>query len=163
MKVMPFLAVFGFCFVRSSAYGDLNTGLVAYYAFSGNANDLSGNGINGTVNDASLTTDRSGSPNSAYNFAANVNSQITFGDSPLLNFSNAFSVSYWVRFNQPWSYHSESAVWKFDYPNQMGWYFGVNQDDSRYGAGLYAYQFGFATVGSSGSDVAEDIVPFSTI
>ena len=44
------------------------SGLAAYYPFTGNANDLSGNGHNGTVTGATLTTDRFGNPNSAYSF-----------------------------------------------------------------------------------------------
>ncbi|MBK7031388.1 MAG: hypothetical protein IPH45_20325 [Bacteroidales bacterium] len=43
-------------------------GLSAWYPFNGNANDLSGNGNDGTVNGATLTTDRFGNPNSAYSF-----------------------------------------------------------------------------------------------
>jgi hypothetical protein len=43
-------------------------GLVGYYPFNWNANDVSGNGINGVVNGATLTTDRFGIANSAYNF-----------------------------------------------------------------------------------------------
>jgi hypothetical protein len=43
-------------------------GLVAYWPFSGNANDLSGNANNGTVSGATLTTDRFGNTNSAYSF-----------------------------------------------------------------------------------------------
>ena len=35
-----------------------SNGLVAWWPFSGNANDASGNGNNGTVNGATLTTDR---------------------------------------------------------------------------------------------------------
>ncbi len=42
--------------------------LVADYSFSGNANDDSGNGYDATVNGATLTTDRFGNPNSAYEF-----------------------------------------------------------------------------------------------
>lgn len=42
--------------------------LVAYYPFNGNANDVSGYLNNGTVNGASLTTDRFDKPNSAYEF-----------------------------------------------------------------------------------------------
>jgi len=45
-------------------------GLVAYYPFNGNANDESGNGHNGTVNGASLTTDRFGNCNKAYSFSS---------------------------------------------------------------------------------------------
>ena len=43
-------------------------GLVGYWGFNGNANDQSGNGNNGTVNGATLTTDRNGNANSAYSF-----------------------------------------------------------------------------------------------
>jgi hypothetical protein len=46
----------------------LQSGLVGYWPFCGNANDASGNGNNGTVNGATLTTDRFGNANSAYNF-----------------------------------------------------------------------------------------------
>ena len=43
-------------------------GLVGYWPFNGNANDQTPNGNNGTVNGATLTTDRFGNANSAYNF-----------------------------------------------------------------------------------------------
>ncbi|MGD8780851.1 MAG: hypothetical protein PVH88_18035 [Ignavibacteria bacterium] len=43
-------------------------GLIAYYPFNGNANDESGNGKNGIVLGAALTTDRFGSTNKAYTF-----------------------------------------------------------------------------------------------
>ena len=54
-------------------------GLVGYWPFSGNANDEGGNGNNGTVSGATLTTDRNGNANSAYLFnptvASNINLQ----------------------------------------------------------------------------------------
>ena len=43
-------------------------GLVGWWPFNGNANDESGNGNNGTVNGASLTTDRFGDSNKSYDF-----------------------------------------------------------------------------------------------
>jgi hypothetical protein len=46
----------------------LQNGLVAYYPFNGNANDESGNGINGYVFGATLTQDRFGNVNKAYSF-----------------------------------------------------------------------------------------------
>ncbi|NBS50187.1 MAG: hypothetical protein EBS97_06215, partial [Verrucomicrobia bacterium] len=46
----------------------INRGLIAYYPFNGNANDESGNGRNGTVSGAALTTDRLGNSNRAYFF-----------------------------------------------------------------------------------------------
>ena len=47
---------------------DLNDGLVAYYPFDGNADDASGNGNDGTVSGARLTSDRNGNSESAYEF-----------------------------------------------------------------------------------------------
>ena len=44
-------------------------GLVARYPFTGNAQDSSGNGYNGTVTASVLTTDRNGIANSAYSFS----------------------------------------------------------------------------------------------
>ncbi len=46
----------------------LEDGLIAHYPFTGNANDASTNGNNGTVAGAQLTTDRNGNPNQAYLF-----------------------------------------------------------------------------------------------
>jgi archaellum component FlaC len=43
-------------------------GLIAWYPFNGNANDESGNGFNGTIIGASLTTDRKENPGKAYIF-----------------------------------------------------------------------------------------------
>ena len=44
-------------------------GLVAYYPFNGNANDESGNGHHGTVNGATLSSDRDGNIDKAYEFS----------------------------------------------------------------------------------------------
>jgi hypothetical protein len=76
---------------------DLTTGLVAKYDFSGNANDLSGNSLNGTVTGATLTTDRFGNANSAYLFNGTTDN-ISVSDNSLLNFqsTNKFSISYWI-------------------------------------------------------------------
>ena len=52
----------------SLAIADLDDGLVAYYPFTGNANDATGNGHDGTVHGAVLVPDRYGIPNSAYYF-----------------------------------------------------------------------------------------------
>ena len=46
----------------------LDQGLVGWWKFSGDATDSSGNGNDGTVNGATLTTDRHGQANRAYSF-----------------------------------------------------------------------------------------------
>ena len=73
----------------------LNDGLVAYYPFNGNANDASGNGNNGTVCGAVLTTNRFGVPNSAYDFDG-ATTYIRVPDSDSLELTNDFSLSVWV-------------------------------------------------------------------
>ena len=83
--------------------GGWDTGPVAYYPFNGNANDESGNGNNGTVNGASLTSDRFGSENSAYNFDG-VDDNIDIGEAPNFIAENSvFTISAWIK---PYSYTS---------------------------------------------------------
>ncbi|MFM8685494.1 MAG: hypothetical protein ACKODJ_02965, partial [Bacteroidota bacterium] len=55
----------------SGIHGSLRNGLVGYWPFIGNANDESGNGNHGIVNGATLTSDRFGNQNSAYDFDGN--------------------------------------------------------------------------------------------
>ena len=63
------LAVDSSGFSPSSSWtSNLQTGLVAFYPFNGNANDESGNGNDGVVNGPVLTSDRFGRFNTAYNF-----------------------------------------------------------------------------------------------
>lgn len=72
-------------------------GLVGWWPFNGNANDESGNGNNGSVNGATLTTDRDGNANSAYSFDG-VNNQINVpSSSSVSNFSNGQTISFWAK------------------------------------------------------------------
>ena len=73
----------------------LTNGLVAYYPFNGNANDASGNGINGNPGTAQLAPDRFGVPQSAY-FFNGTNSFISFVRSPTTNVENV-SMFCWLR------------------------------------------------------------------
>ena len=70
-------------------------GLVAYYPFNGNANDESANSNNGTVNGATLTTDRDGNANSAYSFDG-VDDKIDIPHHDSLNLDANFSISVWI-------------------------------------------------------------------
>ena len=73
-------------------------GLEAWWSFSGNANDLSGNGNNFTnTGGASLTADRDGNANSAYNF--NGVDQYLLVNSPSFSFAqtDSFTVSFWTQ------------------------------------------------------------------
>ena len=67
-------------------------GLVAYYPFSGNANDASGNGNDGTPQGAVPTADRFGNSNSAYAFDG-ANDYIVCTD---MNLANTATISVWA-------------------------------------------------------------------
>ena len=66
--------------------------LVAYYPFNGNANDESGNEHDGTVINATLTSDKDGNSNSAYSFNG---STATINCNSFSGFSQ-LSVSLWM-------------------------------------------------------------------
>jgi hypothetical protein len=80
---------------------NLQNGLVGYWPFCGNANDESGNGNNGTVNGATLTEDRFGVADAAYDFDG-VDDLIDIGNASSINsISLDFSISYWINLNSP--------------------------------------------------------------
>jgi uncharacterized protein (TIGR02145 family) len=72
-------------------------GLVGWWGFNGNAQDGSGNGNHGTVNGATLTTDRFGNQNGAYSFDG-INNSITVADNQSLR-PSTISISVWVLSN----------------------------------------------------------------
>ena len=71
------------------------SGLVGFWPFNGNANDESGNGNNGTVNGATLATDRNGNLNSCYSFNGGGN-YINVPYSTTLGIQQSFSSSVWI-------------------------------------------------------------------
>jgi hypothetical protein len=77
--------------------GTLSNGLVGFWPFCGNASDASGNNNNGTVNGASLTTDRFGNANSAYSFDG-VDDYVQVTNSPSIN-ANFITISGWLNVN----------------------------------------------------------------
>lgn len=75
---------------------NLDKGLQAYYPFNGTGNDKSGNNNHPTFNNATITADRFGKPNSAYHFNG-VYQYIRIPNKPSLNFTDQISLSVWVR------------------------------------------------------------------
>ena len=99
-------------------------GLVGYWPFCGNANDESGNGNNGVVNGATLTADRFGSSNSAYNFDG-ISQFIEVPSTLSLSVSNFYTISAWISadiwsFNSPIDEHA--IVSKIENGNWYGGY-----------------------------------------
>lgn len=124
--------------------------LIAYYPFTGNANDASGNANNGTVNGASLVADRNGIPNSAYIFNG-IDDHILVSNTLKLNFQNSISVSFWMRVDEffyreqyPISHGNWERRWKVSITNKrIRWTVktttGINDLDSKMilTAGIY--------------------------
>lgn len=90
--ISSFLIFFSY---GTNAFSALTDGLVAYYPFSGNANDESGNGNNGIVSGATLTSDRFGHADSAYSFDG-VTNYIQVPSSQSLEIQDAITLSAWV-------------------------------------------------------------------
>lgn len=104
-------------------------GLVGWWPFSGNANDLSVNANHGSVSGATLTTDRFGVANMAYNFLQY--QKITIPHSTSFATIQNLSFSFWV-------YPTSNSLTLM----RKGIYYGVdfgNNTDS--GAGLYLVFF----------------------
>lgn len=118
-----------------------DTGVVAYYPFSGNTKDESRNKNHGTVYGATLTADRFGNPNRAYNFDG-VDDYIEIPHSDSLNPTNTMSLAAWIIVRQPEFYpaviskgnvgnYQESYSLFLDPGNQLG--FLLNKDSTSTG------------------------------
>ena len=99
-KMKKLLLLIGFASLTMNAqvpsYVPTN-GLVGYWPFTGNANDISGNGNNGIdtgTTNSTLSTDRFGNNNSS--IYLNSTSQITTSYSGILG-GNSRSVNYWMK------------------------------------------------------------------
>ena len=95
-KVAPISLAVALVFAVASGAGAspvITNGLVAAYEFSGNADDVSGNGNDGVVSGAVLTTDRFGAANSAYSF--NGGSSVITAGSVISPGQSAISVAAW--------------------------------------------------------------------
>ena len=91
--------LFNLCFLISScvySQENLKVGLQAYYPFNGNANDASGNNNNPVFNNATLTSDQDGKPNSAYHFNGS-NTCMRIPNNPSLNMSGSMSIALKVK------------------------------------------------------------------
>jgi gliding motility-associated-like protein len=95
MKKTLFLLLQCF-YIVSNAQINLTQGLVSHHPFNGNANDIGPNAINGNVVNATLTTDRNGSANSAYYFDGSSYIDLPFHNSYNFAPQGSFSISVWV-------------------------------------------------------------------
>ena len=92
------------------------SGLIGWWPFSGNANDISGNNNHGTVFGATLTKDRFNQTNNAYNFSYD---SIIISNSNKFDL-NKFTVSGWVNTTSTATYYQTL----FNHSTGFGPYYG---------------------------------------
>lgn len=102
----------------------LGIGLVAFYPFNGNANDESGNNNNGIIYGATLTEDRFGNPESAYNFNG-LNNYILVRN-PVGLSNSKYSFSLWLNISQLPLTHQCNFILELGYPNLQGHVIAIN-------------------------------------
>ena len=134
-------------------------GLIAYYPFNGNADDESGNGNDGTVNGATLTTDRFGNLNTAYNFNGvdnNIVVDYQYGN----QYESEYTVAMWVHADSEQELYAkllcfpqQSDSWEDPYHNLAINYYnpesGIQQFDIGY----------FNDIGFSGNVFTNEVYP----
>ena len=114
----------------SGPISTLTQGLAGWWKMNGNADDSSGNGNNGTVTGATLTTDRKGQTNKAYNFPNSGSNVITITDTSLLDFGTSpFSVSFWFKSTKGTGSHEVPISKKLHTGNVAGWLFWFATSD----------------------------------
>jgi len=99
-------------------------GLVGYWPFNGNANDESGNGFNGTINGAILTSDRFGISNKAFSF--NVNQSILINNTSTLN-PYPLTISLWYKATNWSPGEASNIIRKYNSGSWNG--FGISFND----------------------------------
>ena len=115
-------------------------GLVAWYPFNGNANDESGNGNDGVVNGATLTSDRNGNSNTAYSFNGSeiIINQIQQEDFRL-NGTDQITISLWfftTSNNSPMHFIGRRDAADFNW--QLAYNYGSGEGLTFNGGGIYA-------------------------
>ncbi len=79
--------------------------LVAHYEFKDNANDITGNGHDGSVSNCIYTEDMFGIEKSAIKFNIS-SSKVIVSNSDDLNFQDGLTVSYWININEYFEHES---------------------------------------------------------
>lgn len=154
------LLVLGACKKKSSDPNNqtsISNGLIAYYPFSGNVNDASGNSYNLTNSGATLTDDKSGNPSSAYKFSS-ISDKLTVSSANLT--PQNFTISLWFKVLTSWSYTTLNLFSiSRDSDSQSGG-FSIRLDQNNiYGTGKYK----FYAILNTASIIPAAAYPFSDI
>ena len=125
---------------------NLDENLLLYYPFSGNANDSTDHGFDGLVYGATLTADRYGNPNSAYQFDG-IDDFIEFPNSTALKPQLPVSFSFWIKYDDTAANNCVVFNTSFEENRSAGVFFTIQNSTKKYsvGYGDGSYNFGSAT------------------
>ncbi|MBI4647080.1 MAG: hypothetical protein HY738_10945 [Bacteroidia bacterium] len=144
MKKITILLMLSLIGLSGFSQVNLDSGLVAKYYFNGNADDESGNGNNGTVNGATLSTDRFGNINSTYSFDG-IDDYIVVPHSSSLDLTTAITRCAWIR---PTAFYQgecqgNNIISKGQLSEYWGLYYGENDGSCGYASNTNRYFGGF--------------------
>lgn len=127
---------YGYATISFNVVNPLERGLVAYYPFDGNANDLGENELHAEVEGVTLATDRMGNANQAY-FLDGIDDKIS-GKTNNMNIGDELSISCWIKTTDSTMPH---IVSKYDWTQDQGYALrlieGVPYIDGRDGNGQF--------------------------
>jgi hypothetical protein len=156
-----FLLSISFYFIIFSLYSQIpnnvpTNGLIGYWNFIGNANDIGNNNLNGVVNGATLTIDRNGNSNSAYSFSSSSNN-ISVPNNSLLSLNNTdFTINAWIKLDNFPALSTSSEVYnqyytilgKRQFSANNDYSIGISSPSSPNGAGNLVFAQGPGGAGS---------------
>jgi hypothetical protein len=121
---------------HEGGWTSLNQGLVAYYPFSGNANDGSGNGYNGLTFGITFGADRFGNQNSACNIQGTL-SYVQVSGLPTMNQEHTYSAWLKVRgtgnFGCLGTIDSANGTWDMTYDNSSNIIWAYDRTNGAFG------------------------------
>jgi hypothetical protein len=123
-------------------------GLIGYYPFNGNTNDISLNANNGVPNNVIYDTDRFGNANSCFNVNGNINRwiDVTISNLALVN-QQSKTFSFWIKLPLSYtgiSYYNHIITNKSTLTSSTLPYMQVYGNYSTYISGGFTNKFGFA-------------------
>jgi len=111
--------------------GHASADLVGYWPLDGDAADLSGNGLDGTINgDVAPTADRFGNPSGAMSFAGGGSDRIDVGDPPEFNLTGAMTLAAWVYLDSTSDVHggrNARVISKMDGGGRRSWSLNIEK------------------------------------
>jgi len=150
---MKKLLLFGAIVLSTATFAQVpnyvpTNGLIGWWPFNGNANDESGNNLNGSLFGGIIDSDdRFGNPVMAYEFT-NDSSGIIVNDDPLMDLGTEFTLSGWVKLNA----NFDSTQWIFsksDFYDNRSYHANTGVQQAGPDAGDTIISFTTSSVGNS--------------